>query len=67
MIDNYDNNDAMAKYGRQCAKYKAIREHKEAIRDICVGLQNANDADGVINLQGAMNEHINNLVQVMKL
>ena len=67
MIANYDNDAEMAKYGRHCAKYKAIRDHKEAIRDISVGLQNANDEQGISNLQAALNEHINSLIEAMKL
>jgi len=67
ILDNYTDDKAMADYGRSCAKYRAIREHKEAIRDISVGLQNANDEEGVSNLQAALNEHINSLIEAMKL
>lgn len=67
ILDNYTDDKAMADYGRQCAKYRAIREHKEAIRDICVGLQNANDADGISNLKTALNEHINSLIKAITL
>lgn len=67
ILDKYTDDNAMAEYGRVCAKKRAIREHKEAIRDICVGLQNANDEEGVSNLQAALNEHINSLIEAMKL
>lgn len=55
ILDKYTDDNAMAEYGRVCAKKRAIREHKEAIRDISVGLQNANDDEGVSNLQAALN------------
>jgi hypothetical protein len=67
ILDNYTDDKAMAEYGRQCAKYKAIREHKEAVRDICVAIQNANDDEGVSNLQKALNEHIEGLKIAIKL
>ena len=67
MIANYDNTEKMAEYGRSCAKNKAIREAKEAIRDIAVGLCNAKDDEAASNLREAINGHIDNLIEAMKL
>jgi len=67
MIDNYDNIEKMAEYGRICAKNKAIREAKEAIRDIAVALGNANNVVAVSNLGEAINVHIDNLIEATKL
>jgi hypothetical protein len=67
MIANYDNDTKMAEFGRYCAKNKAMREAREAIRDIAVALGNASDVEAVSNLRDALNGHIDNLVEAMKL
>jgi hypothetical protein len=67
MIANYDNDTKMAEYGRYCAKAKAIRESREAVRDIAVGLCNAKDDEAVSNLREAINGHIDDLIEAMKL
>ena len=63
MIKEYDDDVIMAKYGRYCAKHKAIRTAKEAIRDIAVSMGNATDAEGVSNLKAALNLHIDELIE----
>lgn len=67
MIKNYTDDVAMAEYGRQCARFKAIREHKEAIRTIAVSFQNDIDAIGAENLRVAINDHVNALIEVLNI
>jgi hypothetical protein len=67
MIPDYDDDVKMAALGRESARWKAIKKHKEAIRDLAVAMQGYVDVTGVKNLRQAINEHIDGLIEALEL
>ena len=67
MIADYNDDAKMAEAGRRSLKYKAINEHKEAIRTIAVAFQSVTDTEGANNLREALNGHIDALIEAMEL
>ena len=68
MINDYSDDKAMAEYGRYCAKWKAVREAKEAMRDASVRLNNTVIVDEVkqhfADIQKAVGEVIEALEMI---
>lgn len=64
---NIHDDAEMLSYGRYCAKQKMVRTAKEAIRDLALALNNANDADAVDNLASGMNKHIADLIEALQI
>ncbi len=65
MIPDYDNDAKMAELGRNTARWKAIKTHKEAIRDVAVAMQGNVDAEGANNLRNVINGHVDALIDAL--
>jgi hypothetical protein len=67
MIKDYNDDVVMAEYGRICAKHRAIREAKEAIRDNAVRLGNAIDVAEVREYLANIITSSNNLIEAIEI
>ena len=67
MIKDYNDDVAMAEYGRYCARNKAIREAKEAIRDSAVMLGNTLEVSEINKYCSAIVTLSDNLIEAIEL
>lgn len=67
MIPNYDDDVKMAEYGRRSAKYKAIKDARENIRNLAVNIGNSNEQAEIKVFKIALNQHIDDLIEAMAL
>lgn len=69
MIANFNNDEAMAKYGREVSRYKAIAKCKENLRDCIVRLNNYHTDDfEVYNKESVeIKEYLVELDELLKL
>jgi hypothetical protein len=67
MIKDYNDDVAMAEYGRICAKHRAIREAKENIRDNAVRLGNALEVNEVREYLANIITSSNSLIEAMEI
>jgi len=67
MIDNYNDDKAMAKYGRTCAKFKAIRDAQQSIRDMAVMIGHADGFEAVEAYRNTFNAEVDSLIAALKL
>ncbi len=67
MIKNYHDDAEMAKYGRICAKHRAIREAKEAIRDDFVRLGNTEVIEEIKEYFDNIKINVDNLIEALEL
>ncbi len=66
MIPDYDNDAKMAEYGRRSARYKAIKDAREMIRNYAVMIGNSNEALEVSLLRKQLNTQIDNLIDALE-
>lgn len=67
MINDYSDDKAMAEYGRYCAKWKAIREAKEAIRDASVMLGNTNVVEEVKQHFAVIQKAVGDVIEALEV
>ena len=66
MIKDYNDDVRMAEYGRICAKHRAIREAKEAIRDNAVRLGNTLEVTEIKEYLAEIITSSNNLIDAIR-
>jgi len=66
-IPNYDNDIAMAEYGRYCARWKAINKAKETIRDNAVRIVNSTNIDEIKSYKQEFDMAVINLLEALEL
>jgi hypothetical protein len=67
MIKDYSDDKAMAEYGRYCAKWKAVREAKESIRDAAVMLGNTIVVDEVNEHFAVIQKAVADVIEALEL
>lgn len=65
MIENYDNDEKMALYGRYCAVNRAIRKAKESIRDKAVMIGNSEDVDEIKQARKEFIKAVDDLIEAL--
>lgn len=65
MIPDYDDDVKMAELGRSSARYKAIKNAREKIRDCAVFIGNSNDVGEIIKLQDSITKNIDDLIHAL--
>ena len=67
MIKNYHDDVEMARYGRICAKHRAIREAKEALRDNFVRLGNTEIIEEINEYFDNIKKHVADLIEAINI
>lgn len=67
MIKNYHDDASMAEYGRLCARYKAINQAKELIRDNSVRIMNSKDIEEIKQYHSEINQAVSELIEAIEL
>lgn len=65
MIADYDDDVKMAQLGRWSARYKAIKNARESIRDYAVMIGNADDVKTIENCKNELNLHVADLIEAL--
>jgi len=65
MIADYDNDEKMIELGRSTARYKAIKNAREMIRNYAVMIGNENEFEAVKTLKTQLNAHIDGLIDAL--
>jgi len=67
MLENYHDNEAMAAYGREQVRYRAIKTAKEGIRDCAARILAYREEDDILKVKAELDSHMVNLLEAIRL